>query len=74
MSYLEFNTDDDLHTVMNYKRQVERGNGHKGIVCVDIDRLAQLYEEKCKVITDIYLLSIGLPVLDIKETKKISKG
>ncbi len=68
MSDLEFNTDDDLHTIMKYKRQVERGNGYKGIVCVDIDRLARLYEEKCKVLTHIYLLSIGLPVLDIKPT------
>jgi len=60
---LEFDTDDDLHTIMQYKRQVERGRGYQGVIRVDIDRLAELHEEKCKIITEIAMLSIGLPVV-----------
>ena len=59
---IEFDTDEDLHTIMQYKRQVERNRGYKGIICVDIDRLAELHEGKCKLITEIFMLSIGLPV------------
>lgn len=36
---LEFNTDEDLHTIMKYKRQVERERGYVGVICVDIVKL-----------------------------------
>lgn len=57
---LEFNTDDDLHTVMLYKRHELRLSGYQGIVCVDIDSLAELHEQKCKMLAEIFLCSIGI--------------
>ena len=55
---MEFNTDEDLHTIVKYKRQVERSRGYKGIVCVDIDRLAELYEKECKFIATMWITHI----------------
>ena len=59
---IEFNTDEDSHTIMLYKLQVERQRGYVGIVCVDIDKLAELHEHKCKLMTQIFMRSIGLPI------------
>ena len=58
---LEFNADEDLHTVMQYKRQVERQNGYTGVICVDIDRLAELHEEDAKLYTMLSFYRIGIP-------------
>jgi hypothetical protein len=61
---LEFNTDEDLHTVMQYKRQVERENGYTGVICVDIDKLAELNEELSKKLTWQAMNMMGLPYND----------
>jgi len=57
---LEFNTNEDLHTVIRYKRQVERERGHNCIVCVDIDRLAEMHEARCKSKAIRHLTWLGL--------------
>jgi len=58
---LEFNTDEDLHTVMQYKRQVYRKNGLASVVTVNIDELAEWHEEDSKTLTWILITNIGLP-------------
>jgi hypothetical protein len=58
----EFNTDDDLYNVMQYKRQESRRNGLGDVVSVDIDSLAEEHEEKCKRLTLKLMLNLGLPV------------
>ncbi len=60
---IEFDTDEDLHTIMQYKRQEATNNGNHGPVCVDIDKLANTIEKKCKVIAAIHLESLGIPSL-----------
>lgn len=59
---LEFTTDEDLHTVMNYKRQVERERGYNGVICIDLNRLAEIHEKKCKLLADIIILSIRFSI------------
>jgi hypothetical protein len=58
----EFNTDDDLYNVMQYKRQESRRNGLGDVVSVDIDSLAEEHEAKCKRLTLKLMLNLGLPV------------
>ena len=57
---LEFNTDEDLHTVIQYKRQIYKGS--IGVVMVDIEKLAERYEEECKELTMLMMINIGLPL------------
>ena len=58
---IEFDTDEDLHTIMQYKRQEASGKGNHGHVCVDIDQLANTIEKKCKIIAAVHLESLGIP-------------
>tara|TARA_R110000850_G_scaffold135816_1_gene256920 strand:+ start:62 stop:253 length:192 start_codon:yes stop_codon:yes gene_type:complete len=58
---LEFNTDEDLYTVMQYKRQESRRKGLGDIVSIDIDKLAELHEEDSKILTWILITNMGLP-------------
>ena len=48
MAKLEFNTDEDLHTIMRYKRHEQNMRGEQGIITVDIDAIAVINEGWCK--------------------------
>ena len=58
---LEFDTDEDLHTIMQYKRSEYKRKNCYAPVLVDIDYLAEKNEAKCKLVAEIFMLSIGLP-------------
>jgi len=61
---IEFDTNEDLHTIMKYKQQEARANRiHPMYVRVDIDELANTIEMKCKMIAAIHMESLGIPSL-----------
>ena len=55
---LEFNTNDDLHTIMRYKRHEQNMRGERGIITVDIDALSACLEDYCKVTADMWLYQL----------------
>ena len=55
---VEFNTDEDLHTIMKYKRHEQNIIGGGGIITVDIEALSACLEEYCKVTADMWLYQL----------------
>ena len=57
MGAMEFNTDEDVHTIMKYKQQESRMAGScPTLVTVDLDSdYSRRLADACKVVTLIYL-------------------
>jgi len=59
---MDFNTDQDMHTIMQYTKQVYKDNGFVGVIKVNIHRLADLHEDHCKKLTLLIMLNMGMTI------------
>lgn len=55
---IEFNTNDDLHTIMQYTRSTNKAKGYIGVTCVDIEQLSATKEAVSKITADMILSKI----------------
>jgi len=62
MSQLPFNTDDDLYVIISYIRSQLGNRGKHHLIIVEMDELVLELKEKCKILTEIALLSLGIPI------------
>jgi hypothetical protein len=52
---VEFNTNEDLHTIMVYKRHEHNMRGDYSVITVDIDAVATINEGWCKLFAMVLL-------------------
>ena len=64
---MDFNANSDSHTIIAYKRQLERSRGYNGAAFVNIGRLAELHGGKFKIDAIGMLNRIGIPTVYTKE-------